>query len=83
MTTAFRSDLACTVYKTEIARLVTNEFTRMDPTVTPCPKKNCGVQYSLLVTGDGIVDVVRSKAAVEKAMQQQYCPHHPPKLELD
>jgi hypothetical protein len=83
MTTAFRSDLACGVYEAEIALIVANSLTMMKPTVISCPKKNCGVQYRLLVTGDAPIDFVKSKAAVETAMQQQYCPYHPPKIELD
>jgi hypothetical protein len=28
-------------------------------------------------------EILIRKAAVVKALQQQYCPHHPPKIELD
>ena len=84
MTTAYRFDLVHTVYETEIARLRANPSVRMEATVVSCPKKDCGVQYSLLGPRDATAgEIVASKAAVVKAMQQQYCPHHPPKIELD
>lgn len=83
MTTAYRSDLVGTVYQSEIAGLMADRSVRMDPTVLSCPK-NCAVQYSLLVPRESTAaETARHQAAVTKALLQQYCPHHPPKIELD
>ena len=84
MTTAYRSDLVRTVYETEIAKLTADPSLTVQAAVVSCPKKDCVVQYSLLGRRDATAgEIVINKAAVEKAMQQQYCPHHPPKIELD
>ena len=84
MTTAYRSDLIRSVYATAIAKLTANPSLRMEATVVSCPKQDCGVQYSLLGPTDASEgDIVRHKAVVANAMQQQFCPHHPPKIELD
>jgi hypothetical protein len=84
MTTAYRSDLISTVYETELANLMANSSNGMEPFNISCPGKNCGVQYSLLgprKAPEG--EVLKQKAAVTRAIQQQFCPHHPPKIELD
>jgi hypothetical protein len=84
MTTAYRFDLVRTVYETEIATLTANPSLRMEQTLMSCPKKDCDVQYSLLGPRSATAgEILISKAAIAKAMQQQYCPHHPPKIELD
>jgi hypothetical protein len=84
MTTAYRSDLINTVYETELANLMANSSVRMEPSNVSCPRKDCGVQYSLLGPKDVPAgEVLKQKAAVTTAMQQQFCPHHPPKIELD
>jgi hypothetical protein len=84
MTTAYRFDLVHTVYETEIARLTASLSLRMDATLISCPMKDCGVQYSLLGPRDAAAgEILIRKAAVVKALEQQYCPHHPPKIELD
>jgi hypothetical protein len=84
MTTAYRSDLVSTVYETEIAKLTANPSVRMEPALIWCPKKDCVVQYNLLGPRDtSAEEIVKNKGAIAKAMQQQYCPHHPPKIELD
>jgi hypothetical protein len=84
MTTAYRSDLIRTVYETELANLMANSSVRMEPSNVLCPGKDCGVQYSLLGPKDAPEEeVLKQKAAVTKAMQQQFCPHHPPKIELE
>jgi hypothetical protein len=84
MTTAYRSDLIGSLYETEIAKLTANPSVRMEACVVSCPKKDCCVQYNLLGPTDTTEgEIVRHKAAVAKAMQQQFCPHHPPKIELD
>jgi len=83
MTTAYRSDLVGTVYESEIANLTADLSVRMDPTVLSCPK-NCHVQYRLLTPREATAgETLKHQAAVAKAMLQQYCPHHPPKIELD
>ncbi len=83
MTTAYRSDLAGTVYQSEIADLMADLSVRIDPTILSCPK-NCHVQYSLLIPRESTAaETVKHQAAVAKALLQQYCPHHPPKIELD
>lgn len=83
MTTAYRSDLIDTFYQSEIAGLVADLSVSMDATVLPCPK-NCPVQYRLLSpTGATAAETIKRQAAVAKALLQQYCPHHPPKIELD
>lgn len=83
MTTACRSDLISTIYETEIANLMANSSVQMESNVL-CPGKNCGVQYSLLGPKDAPEgEVMKQKAAITKAIQQQFCPHHPPKIELD
>lgn len=84
MITAYRADLIRTVYQTEIAKLTANPSVRMGAAVIPCPKKDCIVQYSLLEPRDVTEgELVRLTAAVQQAMQQQFCPHHPPKIELE
>ena len=84
MTTAYRSDLISTVYETELTNLMANSSVGVEPSNVSCPGKNCGVQYSLLGPKDASAgEVLKQKAAVTKAMQQQFCPHHPPKIELD
>ncbi|HTZ96702.1 MAG TPA: hypothetical protein VMB18_09910 [Terriglobales bacterium] len=83
MTTAYRSDLIDTVYRSEIAGLVADFSVRMDAVILPCPK-NCPVQYRLLGPTDATAaETIKRQAEVAKALQQQYCPHHPPKIELD
>ena len=82
MTTAYRSDLIDTVYQSEIAGLVADLSVSMDPTVLSCPKK-CHVQYRVLGPREATAaETVKHQAEVTKALQQQYCPHHPPKIEL-
>lgn len=84
MTTAFRADLVRTVYKNEIAQLAASPSTRTEPVAVSCPKTNCGVQYTLLEPRDVTeAEIERHTVAVKQAMQQQFCPHHPPKIELD
>ena len=84
MTTAYRVDLIRTVYQTEIAQLTTNPSARMEAAVSPCPKKDCVVQYNLLEPREVTEgELVRHRAKVQQAMQQQFCPHHPPKIELE
>ena len=84
MTTAYRADLVRTVFENEIAELTADPSLRMEPTAVSCPKKDCDVQYNLLGTRDASAgEIVKIKAAVAKAMQQQFCPHHPPKIELE
>lgn len=83
MTTAYRSDLIDTVYHSEIAELVADLTVRMDTTVVSCPKR-CPAQYRLLSpTESSAAETVKHQAAVAKALMQQYCRHHPPKIELD
>jgi hypothetical protein len=83
MTTAYRSDLVGSVYQSEIAKLLAGFPVRMDPSVVSCPK-NCRVHYSLLIPEEATeAETAEDQAAVGKALQQQYCPHHPPKIELD
>jgi hypothetical protein len=83
MTTAYRCDLIDNVYQSEIAGLVADLSLSMDATVLPCPKK-CPVQYRLLSRTDATAaETIKHQAAVAKALLQQYCPHHPPKIELD
>ena len=84
MTTAYRADLVRTVYENEIAKLAVGPSIRTEAIVVSCPTTTCGVQYSLLEPRDITEeDIAKHTAAVEKAMRQQYCPHHPPKIELD
>ena len=84
MTTAYRFDLVRTVYETEIAARTANPSVWLEPTLVSCPKKDCAVQYRLLgPRGASPGETVIREAAVVQAMQQQYCPHHPPKIELD
>lgn len=84
MTTAYRSDLVSTVYQTELANLMASSSVRIEPSNVSCPGKNCGVQYRLLGPSNASEgEVLKQKAAVTKAIQQQFCPHHPPKIELD
>jgi hypothetical protein len=84
MTTAYRSDLIRTVYQTEFAELTTDPSARMETALIPCPKKDCVVQYNLLEPRDVTEgQLVRHTAAFQQAMQQQFCPHHPPKIELE
>ena len=84
MTTAFRSDLISTVYESELANLMANLSVLMEPSNVSCLGKDCGVQYSLLRSKDAPAgEVLKQKAAVTKALQQQFCPHHPPKIELE
>jgi hypothetical protein len=84
MTTAYRADLVGTVYENEIATLMASPSIRTEPLVVSCPTTTCGVQYSLLeqrhVTEE---QIAKHRFAVEKALRQQYCPHHPPKIELE
>jgi hypothetical protein len=83
MTTAYRSDLVGTVYQSEIAALTADLSARVDPTLLSCPKK-CPVQYSLLSQREATpAETAKHQAEVAKAMLQQYCPHHPAKIELD
>jgi hypothetical protein len=83
MTTAYRSDLIATVYHSEIAGLVADLSVKIDPTVLSCPK-NCPVQYRVLIPREATAaETVRYQDEVAKALLQQYCPHHPPKIELD
>ena len=84
MTTAYRTDLINGVYKSEIIEVAANPSVTMESTLVSCPNRNCVVQYSLLRPMDATVEeIAKHQAAVGKAMQQQYCPHHPPKIELD
>lgn len=84
MTTAYRSDLVRTVYEVEIAKMAADPSIRMEPTLISCPKRDCVVQYRLLVsTNASPEEIVKSENAVTQAMQQHLCPHHPPKVELD
>lgn len=84
MRTAYRSDLVRTVYEIEIANLAADPSIRMESTPISCPKRDCVVQYRLLGPTDASAEeIVKSKNAVAQAMQQHYCPHHPPKIELD
>ena len=84
MTTAYRADLVRTVYESEIAKLAAGPSIRTEAIVVSCPTTTCGVQYSLLGPRDITEEeIAKHTAAVEKAMRQQYCPHHPPKIELD
>ena len=83
MTTAYRSDLIDTVYRSEIAGLVADFSVGMEAVVLSCPN-NCLVQYRLLGPTDATAaETIQRQAAVAKALLQQYCPHHPPKIELD
>jgi len=83
MTTAYRSDLVGTVYQSEIASLVADLSVKLDPAILSCPKR-CPVQYRLLISREATeAETVKHQAEVAKALHQQYCPHHPPKIELD
>jgi hypothetical protein len=84
MTTAYRSDLIDTVYEIELANLMANSSVPMEPSNVSCQGKDCGVRYSLLGPKDAPEgEVLKQKAAVVKAMQRQFCPHHPPEIELE
>jgi hypothetical protein len=84
MTTAYRSDLVRTVYELEIANLAADLSISMEPAPVSCPKRDCVVQYRLARPTDASTEeIVKSKNAVAQAMQQHYCPHHPPKIEVD
>jgi hypothetical protein len=84
MSTAYRSDLVRSVYATELGKLTLASAVRLDATLVSCPKQDCGVQYIMLEPVAAAEDeILRHRAAVAKAMQQQFCPHHPPKIELD
>jgi hypothetical protein len=84
MTTAYRADLVRTVYENEIATLAASPSMRTEPLVVSCPMTTCGVQYSLLESRDVTEEqIAKHTFAVEKALRQQYCPHHPPKIELE
>jgi hypothetical protein len=84
MTTAYRSDLLSTVFKSKLANLLVNQSLQIEPSSVPCPGQNCGVQYSLLGPKDAPEkDVLKQRAAVVKALKQQFCPHHPPEIEVD
>jgi hypothetical protein len=84
MTTAYRSDLIDTVYEIELANLIANSSVPMEPSNVSCQGKDCGVRYSLLGPKDAPARRgLETKAAVGKAMQQQFCPHHRPKIELE
>lgn len=83
MTTAYRSDLVGSVYQGEIAKLLAGFPVRIDASAVSCPK-NCEVQYSFLLPNETTgAEIAKFQAAVGKALLQQYCPHHPPKIELD
>lgn len=83
MTTAYRADLVRTVYENEIAKLAASPSIRTEPVVVSCPTTSCGVQYSLLEPRDVTAEqIAKHTFAVEKALLQ-YCPHHPPKIELE
>ena len=84
MTTAYRADLVGTVYVNEIAKLASSPSIRTEPLVVSCPISTCGVKYSLLESRDVTAEqIAKHTFAVEKALRQQYCPHHPPKIELE
>jgi len=84
MTTAYRVDLVHTVYENEIAKLAASPSIRTEPLVVSCPSTTCEVKYSLLESGDVTEEqIAKHTFAVEKALRQQYCPHHPPKIELE
>jgi hypothetical protein len=84
MTTAYRADLVRTVYENEIVKLASSPSMRTEPLVVSCPTTTCGVQYSLLESRDVTEEqIAKHTFAVEKALRQQYCPHHPPKIELE
>lgn len=84
MTTAYRADLVRTVYENEIAKLAASPSIRTEPVVVSCPTTSCGVQYSLLEPRNVTAEqIAKHTFAVEKALRQQYCPHHPAKIELE
>jgi len=83
MTTAYRTDLVRTVYENEISTLAVSLSIRTEPLVVSCPTTTCEVQYSMLEPRDVTEEqIAKHTFAVEKALRQQYCPHHPPKIEL-
>ena len=82
--TAYRADLIHTIYENEIVKLASSSSMRMERLVVSCPTTSCGVQYSLLEPRNVTAEqIAKHTFAVEKALRQQYCPHHPPKIELE
>ena len=82
--TAYRADLIHTIYENEIVKLASSSSMRMERLVVSCPTTSCGVQYSLLEPRNVTAEqIAKHTFAVEKALRQQYCPHHPAKIELE